>query len=93
MVKHLSQTNTSLVDNLVRETVRTNGYRLEDDESDHEDYIERKPRKINRTVSRISLNQLNDQTKPVIDYSNYRKLFNKTLEKYYKEQVSDRDGI
>jgi hypothetical protein len=87
MIKYLVQMNTSLIQNLIRDTVRTDNYQIENDSSDHEDYIDRKTNKINRTLSKISFKQLNNPTNPLIIYSNYRKLFNKTLEKYYKEQV------
>jgi len=84
MIKYLVKINTSLIQNLVDDTVRTNNYKIEYDQSDHEDYIDRKTEKINDTLNKISFKQLNNQ---IINYSNYRKLFNKTLEKYYKEQV------
>jgi hypothetical protein len=84
MIKYLIKINTSLIQNLVDDTVRTNNYKIENDQSDHEDYIDRKIEKINGTLNKISFKQLNNQ---IINYSNYRKLFNKTLEKYYKEQV------
>jgi hypothetical protein len=87
MIKYLVKLNTSLIQNLVRDTVRTNNYKIENDQSDHEDYIDRKTEKINNTLNKISFKQLNNQINPIINYSNYRKLFNKTLEKYYKEQV------
>jgi len=87
MIKYLLKLNTSLIENLVRDTVQTNNYKIENDQSDHEDYIDQKIEKINRTLYRISFKQLNNQINPIIIYSNYRKLFNKTLEKYYKEQV------
>jgi len=87
MIKYLVKLNTSLIQNLVRDTVRTNNYKIENDQSDHEDYIDRKTEKINNTLNKISFKQLNNQINPIIIYSNYRKLFNKTLEKYYKEQV------
>jgi hypothetical protein len=87
MIKYLVKINTSLIQNLVDDTVRTNNYKIENDQSDHEDYIDRKTEKINGTLNKISFKQLNNQINPIINYSNYRKLFNKTLEKYYKEQV------
>ncbi|CAF0860919.1 unnamed protein product [Adineta ricciae] len=87
MIKHLSQLNTSLIENLVRETVRPIGYRIEEDESDHEDYIDSQKKKTNKTLSKLSVKQLNNRKNPILNYSNYRKLFNKTLEKYYKEQL------
>jgi hypothetical protein len=87
MIKHLIQTNKSLIQNLIHETIRTIGYKIENDQSDHEDYIDSKISKINKNLSQISIKQLNNPTNPIIIYSNYRKLFNKTLEKYYKEQV------
>ena len=87
MIKHLSQLNASLIENLVRETVRPIGYRIEEDESDHEDYIDSQKKKPNKTLSKLSVKQLNNRKNPILNYSNYRKLFNKTLEKYYKEQV------
>ncbi|CAF0755731.1 unnamed protein product [Adineta steineri] len=96
MIKYLSKINTTLIQNLVDDTVQTIGYKIENDESDHEDYIDPKSKKINRNLKRISLKQLNNQTNPIIVYSNYRKLFNKTLEKYYKEQIQrtyDRNEI
>lgn len=87
MIKYLAKLNSSLIKSLVQETVRTYNYSTEDDQSDREDYIDRKTDRINRTLSKISFGQLNSPMKPVIIYSNYRKLFNKTLEKYFKEQV------
>jgi hypothetical protein len=96
MIKHLSKLNTSIIQNLVRDTVQTIGYKIENDESDHEDYIDSKSDKINKTLQKLCLKQLNNQFNPIIIYSNYRKLFNKTLEKYYKEQIErnyDRNQI
>ena len=87
MIQYLAKLNSSLIKSLVQETVRTYNYSIEYDQSDREDYIDRKTDRINRTLSKISFGQLNSPMKPVIIYSNYRKLFNKTLEKYYKEQV------
>lgn len=87
MIKYLAKLNSSLIRNLVQETVRTLNYSMENDQSDREDYINRKTDRINRTLSKISFGQLNNPIQPVMIYSNYRKLFNKTLEKYYKEQV------
>lgn len=87
MIKYLAKLNSSLIKSLVQETVRTYNYSTEDDQSDREDYIDRKTDRINRTLSKISFGQLNSPMKPVIIYSNYRKMFNKTLEKYFKEQV------
>ena len=87
MIKYLRQINSSLIENLVRDTVRTVNYNWQLDQSDHEDYIDRKSDKINRTLSRSALKQLNNFKDPKIIFSNYRKLFNKTLDKYYREQV------
>ena len=89
MTKYLAKLNGSLIRSLVQETVQTVNYSIENDQSDQEDYINRKTDRINRTLSKISFGQLNNPVKPVINYSNYRKLFNKTLEKYYKEQVGN----
>jgi (p)ppGpp synthase/HD superfamily hydrolase len=79
--------NRTLIENLVSDTVRTNDYKIENDQSDHEDYIDPKIEKINQRLGQSSFQQLNNKINPKIIYSNYRKLFNKTLEKYYKEQV------
>ena len=87
MIKYLRQINSSLIENLFRDTVRTVNYNWQLDQSDHEDYIDRKLDKINRTLSRSALKQLNNPKDPKIIFSNYRKLFNKTLDKYYREQV------
>lgn len=87
MVKYLVKTNISLIPNLIRDTVQTVGYKIENDQSDLEDYIDPKLEKINATLNKISRKQLTNSANPIIIYSNYRKLFNKTLEKYYKEQV------
>jgi hypothetical protein len=86
MIKYLTKINTSLIENLVLDTVRTINYTIENDPSDQENYIDRKIDEINPKLKTISLKQLH-QREPIINYSNYRKLFNKTLEKYYKEQV------
>lgn len=89
MIKYLAKLNSSLIRNIVQESVRTVNYSIENDQSDQEDYLNRKTDRINRTLSKISFGQLNNPSTPVIIYANYRKLFNKTLEKYYKEQVGD----
>jgi hypothetical protein len=86
MIKYLIKINSSLIENLVVDTVRTINYTIKNDQSDQENYIDRKTDQINQNLKRISMKQLN-QIEPIIYYSNYRKLFNKTLEKYYKEQV------
>ncbi|CAF0819815.1 unnamed protein product [Rotaria sp. Silwood1] len=87
MIKYIAKTNISLIQNLVRDTVRTIDYKIENDQSDDDDYIDIKSNKINITLNKISRKQLSNLTNPIIIYSNYRKLFNKTLQKYYKEQI------
>ena len=87
MIKYLATINVTLIKNLVYETVRTVGYKFETDRSDQQGFINRKLNSINQTLSQISIKQLNSSTNPIINYSNYRKLFNKTLIEYYKEQV------
>ena len=87
MVKYLVQLNASLLNSFVQNTVRTQGYRVENDSSDHEDYIDRKLSRVDTKLKRLSMNQLLNLTNPFINYENYRKLFNKTLEKIYKDQV------
>ena len=87
MIKHLRQANASLLDSLVSDTVRPASYVLADDQSDQEYYLEGKSMTINRVLHRTALKQLKDRFQPSIIYSNYRKLFNKTLEKLYKDQV------
>lgn len=87
MVKYLARKNNSLINTLIRDTVRTVNYNYENDLSDDDDYIDARTSKINTTISKISRKQLSNATDPIIDYSNYRKLFNKTLEKHYKEEV------
>jgi hypothetical protein len=93
MIKHLLHINISLIQNLIRESVRTIDYNIENDQSDHEDYIDPKSSKINKTLHKLSIKQLINPTNPIIVYSNYRKLFNKTLEKYYKEQVCQKGNF
>ncbi|CAF0976871.1 unnamed protein product [Rotaria sp. Silwood1] len=87
MIKYLRKINRSLIDNLISDTVRTINYKIENDQSDHDEYIERKLDKINLNLYKISNKQLNNLLNPVIIYSNYRKLFNRTLERLYKEQI------
>ncbi|CAF2145697.1 unnamed protein product, partial [Rotaria magnacalcarata] len=87
MIKYLAKINTSLINNLVRDTVITIGYKVENDQSDDDYFIDVRSSKINKTLNKICRKQLNDATNPILIYSNYRKLFNKTLEKYYIEQL------
>ena len=87
MIHYLRNLNISLIDQLLLATVRTLNYTIENDQSDRIDYMERKTSRINRTIYRISGQQVKARDKPVIVYSNYRKLFNRTLAKFYKEQV------
>jgi hypothetical protein len=87
MIKYLRKTNVSLIENLVLETVRTQNYQIKTDQSDQDDYIERKFEQINQNLYDISLKQLTNPTNTIIIYSNYRKLFNRTLIRIYKEQV------
>jgi hypothetical protein len=79
--------NISFIENLVLETVKTKNYQIKTDQSDDDDYIERKFEQINQTLYNISVQQLTNPINPIIIYSNYRKLFNKTLMRIYKEQV------
>jgi hypothetical protein len=87
MIKYLQNTNISLIEKFVSETVQTINYQVDNDQSDQDDYIERQFEKINPNLYNICIQQLKILNNPIIIYSNYRKLFNKTLEKYYKEQV------
>ncbi|UJR21298.1 hypothetical protein I4U23_024389 [Adineta vaga] len=87
MIKYIGKIDMKLIDNLITETVRTIGYKIRNDQSDQEDYIDKKFNKINFTLHKISNKQLTNLTHPIIIYSNYRKLFNRTLEKIYKEQI------
>jgi len=87
MIKYIRKINISLIENLVFNTIQTIDYKIENDLSDHDDYIDRKFDKINQNLYNLSIKQLNHQLNPIIIYSNYRKLFNKTLAKIYKEQV------
>ncbi len=87
MIKYLRKLNSNLIENLVHDTVRTRDYQIENDQSDQDDYIERNLEQINQTLYDISLKQLKNPFHPIIIYSNYRKLFNKTLTKVYKQQV------
>ncbi len=87
MIKYLRKLNSNLIENLVHDTVRTRDYQIENDQSDQDDYIERNLEPINQTLYDICLKQLKNPFHPMIIYSNYRKLFNKTLTKVYKQQV------
>jgi hypothetical protein len=87
MIKYIQKINLNLIENLVSNTVRTNLYKIENDQSNNDDYIDRKLDKIDPVLYKISLNQLINEVNPIIIYSNYRKLFNKTLEKVYRDQV------
>ena len=73
-----------LIENLLSETVKTINYTFQTDRSDHDDYIQGKSEPINQTLYKICIKQLEI---PNIVYSNYRKCFNKTLIRIYKEQV------
>lgn len=88
MIRYIGSVSSKLIEKLIAATVQPIGYTIEDDPSDQEHYIDRKSARINMTVAKISGRQLKNVSNPVIVYSNYRKLFNKTLEKIYKEQVS-----
>jgi len=87
MIKYIRKLNRSLIENLVRDTVQTIDYKIENDQSDQDDYIDKKLDNINQNLYDINIKQLNNQLNPIIIYSNYRKLFNRTLAKVYKEQV------
>lgn len=88
MIKYVRKVNRNLIDNLINETLRTSDYKLENDQSDQEDNIESKSGQINLTLYKITMRQLKNHLNPTIIYSNYRKSFNRTLERIYKEQVS-----
>jgi hypothetical protein len=83
----MKRINITLIENLISNTVRPIDYKIENDQSDQDEYIERKFDPIDPNLYRISTNQLINQINPLIIYSNYRKLFNKTLEAVYKNQV------
>ncbi|CAF0998227.1 unnamed protein product [Rotaria sordida] len=87
MIKYLRKINKTLIENLISDTVRTIDYKIENDQSDHDDYIDTKLDQINLTLYKISNKQLKHPRKPIIIYSNYRKLFNRTLKRIYKEQI------
>ena len=87
MIKYLRKINVTLIEQLVWDTVKTIDYDSSNDQSDQEDYIQRKFGVINQTLYEISVRQLSNRNYPKIVYSNYRKLFNKTLIKVYREQV------
>jgi hypothetical protein len=87
MIKYIRKLNISLIENLVLDTVQTIDYKIENDQSDQNDYINRKFDNINQNLYDINIKQLNNPINPIIIYSNYRKLFNKTLARIYKEQV------
>lgn len=88
MVRYIRKVNLSLIEQLVSDTVRTLDYNIENDLSDQDDYIYGKSEQIDQKLYDASITQLKIKTKPTITYSNYRKFFNKTLERFYKEQVN-----
>ncbi|CAF4523040.1 unnamed protein product, partial [Rotaria sp. Silwood2] len=87
MIKYVQKINKTFITNLISDTVRTIDYKIENDQSDHDGYVEKKLDKINLTLYKISNKQLKNRLNPVITYSNYRKSFNRTLERIYKEQI------
>ncbi|CAF4881176.1 unnamed protein product [Rotaria sp. Silwood1] len=87
MIKYIRKINKTFIDNLISDTVRTINYKIENDQSDHDGYVEKKLDQINLTLYKISNKQLKNRLNPVIIYSNYRKSFNRTLERIYKEQI------
>ncbi len=87
MIKYIRKRNITLIEDLIFDTVQTIDYKIENDLSDHDDYIEKKFDPINQNLYNRSIKQLKYPRNPIIIYSNYRKLFNKTLAKIYKEQV------
>ncbi|CAF1205155.1 unnamed protein product, partial [Rotaria sordida] len=87
MIKYIRKINKNLIDSLISNTVRTIDYKTENDQSDHDGYIEKKLDQINLTLYKISNKQLKNRLNPIIIYSNYRKSFNRTLERIYKEQI------
>ncbi|CAF4038140.1 unnamed protein product, partial [Rotaria sordida] len=87
MIKYIRKINKNLIDSLISNTVRTIDYKTENDQSDHDGYIDKKLDQINLTLYKISNKQLKNRLNPIIIYSNYRKSFNRTLERIYKEQI------
>lgn len=96
MIQYLSRKNQSLIRQLLSKTVKPQNYRFEDDRSDRDDYVESKIIEPSGTLMRIVTTQLANRTNPLIFYSNYRKSFNRTLEKLYKDEIEktfDRNEI
>ncbi|CAF1239448.1 unnamed protein product [Rotaria magnacalcarata] len=87
MIKYIRKVNKTLIDNLINETLRRSDYKLENDQSDQEDNIESNSGEINLNLYKITMKQLKTRLTPTIIYSNYRKSFNRTLERIYKEQI------
>ncbi|CAF4382240.1 unnamed protein product, partial [Rotaria sordida] len=58
MIKYIRKINKNLIDNLISNTVRTIDYKIENDQSDHAGYIEKKLDQINLTLYKISNKQL-----------------------------------
>jgi hypothetical protein len=87
MIKYLRQLDGSVLENFVAETVRTLNYTRKDDQSDQENATIKYDDAVNRALYRKCVKQLKETAEPIIIYANYRKLFNRTLKKTYKEQV------
>lgn len=87
MIQYLATINSTLVETLISKAIRPKNYTIQLDFSDQEDYVENNNRVINRNLRNRSFHELLIQKPPVINYGNYRKLFNRTLVKIYKDQV------
>ena len=88
MIKYLRNRNMSLIDDLVFKTVFTINDQVKNNQVDQNNSIDRRIHLRNSTLYKISIQQLKNPSMPLIIYSNYRKLFNETLERIYKKQVS-----
>ena len=93
MIAYLSQINRTVIETLIKKTVRPRNYQIQNDYSDQEDYIDKPMGRLNMKLQNKSLDELLKRSHSVIDYSNYRKLFNKTLYKFYKDQVIIEFGL
>lgn len=87
MIDYLNRVNVSLIRQLVDKTAKPPSYQAKDDLSDQDGYIDSQPNEASGTFIRITMKQLTNQTQPVLFYSQYRKSFNRTLEKIYKDQI------
>ncbi|CAF4308921.1 unnamed protein product, partial [Rotaria sordida] len=69
MIKYIRKINKNLIDNLISNTIRTINYKIENDQSDYDGYIEKKLDQINLTLYKISNKQLKNRLNPIIIYS------------------------